>query len=61
MAELYGCVEAGGTKFDLIDYFADALHWACSAGCKRFVTFDDRRLARRARRPGLYPEVVLLG
>ena len=39
--------------------FADALHWACSAGCERFVTFDDRRLARRARRLGLYPEVVL--
>ena len=41
--------------------FADALHWACSAGCERFVTFDDRRLARRARRLGLYPEVVLPG
>ena len=39
--------------------FADALHWACSAGCERFVTFDDRRLARRASRLGLYPEVVL--
>ena len=39
--------------------FADALHWACSTGCERFVTFDDRRLARRARRLGLDPEVVL--
>jgi hypothetical protein len=37
----------------------DALHWACSRGCERFVTFDDRRLARRARRLGLAPEIVL--
>jgi predicted nucleic-acid-binding protein len=39
--------------------FADALHWAVSHGCERFVTFDDRRLARRAQRKGLVPEVVL--
>jgi hypothetical protein len=26
---------------------------------ERFVTFDDRRLARRARRLGLAPEIVL--
>ena len=39
--------------------FADALHMACSGHCERFVTFDDRRLARRARRAGLVPEVVL--
>jgi predicted nucleic-acid-binding protein len=39
--------------------FADALHWACSRACKRLVSFDDRRLVRRARRLGLLPEVVL--
>ena len=39
--------------------FADALHWACSGGCERFMTFDDRRLVRRARRLGLAPEIVL--
>jgi len=39
--------------------FADALHWACSSACERFVTFDNRKLARRARRVGLVPEVVL--
>jgi predicted nucleic-acid-binding protein len=43
------------TGFD----FADALHLASSAACERFVTFDDRKLARRARRLGLTPEVVL--
>lgn len=39
--------------------FADALHWACSSACERFVTFDDKRLARRARRLGLMPEIVV--
>jgi predicted nucleic-acid-binding protein len=39
--------------------FADALHWACSRSCKRLVTFDDRRLVRRARRLGLLPKIVL--
>ncbi|HEY2978932.1 MAG TPA: type II toxin-antitoxin system VapC family toxin [Burkholderiaceae bacterium] len=39
--------------------FADALHWACSGACERFVTFDDRRLARRARRLGLMPVIAL--
>jgi predicted nucleic acid-binding protein len=39
--------------------FTDALHWACSRGCERFVTFDGRGLARRARRLGLAPRVVL--
>ena len=39
--------------------FADALHWACSIACERFVSFDDRRLVRRARRLGLAPEIVL--
>jgi predicted nucleic-acid-binding protein len=39
--------------------FADALHWATSQGCERFVTFDDRKLVRRAKRKGLVPEVAL--
>lgn len=37
--------------------FADALHWASSAGCERLMTFDDRGFARRAQRLGLHPEV----
>lgn len=41
--------------------FADALHWAASSACERFVTFDDRTLARRARRLGVeQPKIVLL-
>jgi predicted nucleic-acid-binding protein len=39
--------------------FADALHWASSAGCQQVVTFDDRGFVRRARKLGLVPEVRL--
>lgn len=38
--------------------FADALHWASARHCERFVTFDDRRFARKARRLGLSPTVT---
>ncbi len=40
--------------------FADALHVARSGHCGRFVTFDDRRLARRASRLSVVPPVELL-
>jgi len=39
--------------------FADAVHWACSAQCSQFLTFDDRKLVRRAHRLGLNPEIAL--
>lgn len=39
--------------------FADALHWASSTACERFVTFDERGFVRRARRLELAPEVTL--
>lgn len=39
--------------------FADALHIACSSACESFVTFDDRKWVRRARRLRLKPEVTL--
>lgn len=35
--------------------FADALHWALSAGCERMFSFDDRRFVRRARRVSSAP------
>ena len=38
--------------------FADALHWASARHGERFVTFDVRRLARKARRLGLSPPVT---
>ncbi len=39
--------------------FADALHLTSSAACSAFVTFDDRKFVRRARRLGLIPRVEL--
>jgi len=39
--------------------FADAVHWACSSHCREFLSFDDRRFVRRARRMKLTPEVHL--
>ncbi|MHB8950426.1 MAG: type II toxin-antitoxin system VapC family toxin [Rhodoferax sp.] len=39
--------------------FADALHLLASSGCTEFMSFDDRRFARRAKRLGLTPAVVV--
>ena len=41
--------------------FADALHLLASSHCTEFLTFDDRRFARRAARLGLTPTVVVPG
>jgi len=39
--------------------FADALHLCASAQCTQLVSFDDRKFARRAKRLGLSPPVVV--
>ena len=39
--------------------FPDAFHLATSARCSEFLTFDDRRLARRVRRTGIKPRVTV--
>jgi len=39
--------------------FADALHLLASSHCTEFISFDDRRFARRAKRLGLTPTVVV--
>jgi predicted nucleic-acid-binding protein len=40
--------------------FADALHHASYKSCDSVATFDDRRFARRARKLGLAPAVMVL-
>ncbi|MDP1691754.1 MAG: type II toxin-antitoxin system VapC family toxin [Burkholderiaceae bacterium] len=40
--------------------FADALHHASYKSCGSVATFDDRKFARRARKLGLAPAVVVL-
>jgi predicted nucleic acid-binding protein len=37
--------------------FADALHLSSSSHCSEFLTFDDKRFARRARKRGMRPAV----
>jgi predicted nucleic-acid-binding protein len=39
--------------------FADALHLIASSQCTEFMSFDDRRFARRANRLGVTPRVVV--
>jgi predicted nucleic-acid-binding protein len=39
--------------------FADALHLLSSSHCTEFMSFDDRRFARRAKRLGVAPAVVV--
>jgi predicted nucleic-acid-binding protein len=39
--------------------FADALHLLGSSHCAEFVSFDDKRFARRAGRLGLRPPVIV--
>ena len=41
--------------------FADALHHASYRDCRRMMSFDDRKFARRAKRLGLMPPVVVPG
>lgn len=40
--------------------FADALHHASYKSCNSVATFDDRRFARRAKKLGQAPSVVVL-
>ncbi len=39
--------------------FADALHLLASSHCNELLTFDDRRLSRRAKRLGVTPAVLV--
>lgn len=39
--------------------FADALHHASYHACRTMASFDDRRFARRAKRLGLTPGVII--
>jgi hypothetical protein len=48
-------VENAAAGFD----FADALHHASYRACSSIASFDDRTFARRAKRMGLAPAVVI--
>ena len=54
-----GTVEQALSHCDAGIDLADALHHASYRACASMATFDDRKLARRAKKLGLAPAVVL--
>jgi predicted nucleic-acid-binding protein len=53
-------VEQALSSFDAGIDLADALHHASYRSCTSMASFDDRRFARRAKKLGLAPNVMLL-
>jgi predicted nucleic-acid-binding protein len=54
-----GAVERALSNADAGIDFADALHHASYKTCASVATFDDRKFARRAKKLGLAPAVLL--
>lgn len=54
-----GTVEQALSHWEAGIDLADALHYASYRKCDSMATFDDRRFARRARKLGLSPAVVV--
>lgn len=52
-------VEQAITSFEQGLDFADALHHASYRDCEAMASFDDRKFARRAKRLGLAPRVIV--
>lgn len=52
-------VEQGITGMEQGLDFADALHHASYQDCEAMASFDDRKFARRAKRLGLAPRVII--
>jgi len=46
-------------NFELGFDFADALHHASYKNCTSVASFDDKKFARRAKRNGLMPSVIV--
>jgi predicted nucleic-acid-binding protein len=53
-------VEQALSNFEAGIDFADALHHASYRSCDSVATFDDRKFARRAKKLGLAPAVVVV-
>ena len=47
-------------NLDLGFDIADVLHYASYKDCNTVVSFDDKRFAKRAKRNGLMPSVIVL-
>ena len=59
MLEERNVVEQAIASFEQGLDFADALHHASYRDCEAMASFDDRKFARRAKRLGLVPRVIV--
>ena len=53
------CVTQALVNFEKGLDFADALHLASCKNCTELASFDDKKFARRAKRNGLLPRVII--
>ena len=53
------CVTQALVNFEEGLDFADALHLASCKNCTELASFDDKKFARRAKRNGLLPNVII--
>lgn len=54
-----GAIEQAITSFEQGLDFADALHHASYRDCEAMASFDDKKFARRIKRLGLVPRVIV--
>ena len=53
------CISQALVSFEGGLDFADALHLASCKNCTELASFDDKKFARRAKRNGLLPNVII--
>jgi predicted nucleic-acid-binding protein len=59
MVEDHESIQRAIANFELGFDFADALHHASYKNCTSIASFDDKKFARRAKRNGLMPSVIV--
>jgi predicted nucleic-acid-binding protein len=59
MVEDHESIQRAIANFELGFDFADALHHASYKNCTSVASFDDKKFARRAKRNGLMPSVIV--
>ena len=57
--EDHSSIQRAIANFELGFDFADALHHASYKNCTSIASFDDKKFARRAKRNGLMPSVIV--
>ena len=59
MVEARTAIQQAIANFELGFDFADVLHHASYKDCNNVASFDDKKFARRAKRNGLMPSVIV--